>query len=120
MSQTNIATQVPLGPYASPSAGQLGLVETAADAVNGNKFPLSGHEVLIIHNTDTVAQTVTISSVADSEGRTGDIATYSVAAGTLAVFNFRGGIAGWQQSDGSVHVLASAATIKFAILNLPS
>jgi hypothetical protein len=120
MSQTNVALQTPLGPYAQPSAGQLAITEQAADASNGNKFTLSGHEVLVMHNTDTVAQTVTISSVADNEGRTGDITTYSIAAGAIAVYSFRGGVGGWQQSDGSVHMLASAATIKFAVLTFPN
>jgi|SRR5665213_3128779 len=123
MSQTNIATQTPVGPY--PAGGAvaalgLDLVWTAADASNGNKFPFTGKEVLLVQNTDTGSQTVTLTSVADSRGRSDDVTAYAVAAGVISAFNFRGGAEGWQQpSDQSVHLAASSALIKYAILRIP-
>lgn len=114
---TSITAQTPLGPYpGAVSAGQLALTFTAADNVNGNSFALTGHEILIVDNTDVGAQTVTITSVADSRGRTQDVTAYSMAAGTFAAFSFRGGTEGWKQSDGTVHITASAAAVKFAII----
>lgn len=119
--QTLITAQTPLGPYpGTVSAGQLALTFTAADAVNGNSFALTGHEILVMWNSSaTVVGTVTISSVSDQYGRTQDITTYSLPISSFAAFNFRGGTGGWKQSDGTVHVLASVATVEFAVIYAP-
>lgn len=117
--QTLLTAQTPLGPYpGTVSAGQLAFTFAAADNVNGNSFAYTGHEVLLIQNTDAAAQTVTISSVADQFGRTQDVTAYSIPASGFAVFNFRGGGTGWKQNDGTVHFTASTATIKFAVLSI--
>jgi hypothetical protein len=118
---TSIADQVPLGPYQTTvGSGALAITFTAADTTNGNSFPMTGHEVLIVYNTDSSAHTITINSVADQLGRTNDITSYSVAATSHAAFNFRNGITGWQQpSDLTVHLQANSADIEFAILQLP-
>lgn len=117
--QTALTPQSPLGPYpGTVSAGQLAFTFAASDNVNGNSFPCTGHEVLLVDNTDAASQTITISSVADQFGRTQDITAYSMAAGTFAVFNFRGGCTGWKQTDGTVHILTSAATVKVAVLTI--
>jgi hypothetical protein len=123
MSFTAIAPVTPVGPY--PAGGVVGatalnLVETACDTVNGNSFIMTGHEVLLLHNTDASAHTVTLSSASDSKGRSGDITTYSIPANTIAVFDFRGGLEGWQQSDGTVHFTGVSALIKAAILTFPN
>lgn len=117
--QTALTPQSPLGPYpGTVSAGQLALTFASSDNVNGNSFPCTGHEILLVDNTDAASQTVTISSVADQFGRTQDITAYSLAASTFAVFNFRGGCTGWKQTDGTVHVLTSAATVKLAVIQV--
>lgn len=122
MSQTNIATQTPVGPYPSGgavSAGALDLVWTAADVSNGNKFPFTGKEVLLIWNTDTASHHATLSSAPDEHGRTDDITSYALSAGDIACFSFRGGLAGWlQSSDNSVHISSDSALVKFAILTI--
>jgi hypothetical protein len=58
---------------------------------------------------------VTISSVAIN-GRTGDITTYSVPANSIAAFSFRGGLQGWQQSNGNVNLATSSALIYFGVI----
>ena len=122
MPQTNIATQTPIGPY--PAGGAvaalaLDLVWTAANMSNGNKFTFTGKEVLLIWNTDASPHHATLSSVADSKGRTDDVTAYALAASDIAAFSFRGGAEGWQQgSDGSVHISADNALVKFAILTV--
>jgi hypothetical protein len=117
MAQTPLTPIVPKGPYGTISAGQLDLVWTAADVSNGNSFPLTGREILLVQNSGASAYTFTITSAPDAEGRSGDVTTYSVAAGVVSCYSFRGAQSGgWQQSDGTVHLAASNAAIKFAVL----
>ena len=115
--QTLLTAQTPTGPFpGTVSAGQLALTFSAADNVNGNAFALTGHEILIVDNTDAAAQTITITSVPDQYNRSQDVTAYSLPAGTFAAFSFRGATSGWKQTDGTVHFTASAATIKFAVI----
>jgi hypothetical protein len=118
MAPVLINSQVPVGPYISgaPAGGALDLVKTAADASLGNSFKLSGHEVLLAENTDTGAQTITITSSADAKGRSQDITTYSIAAGKTAAYSFLSGQEGWIEGDGTCHVMASSALIKLSVL----
>jgi hypothetical protein len=120
--QTPLTVITPLGPYITgqPSAGTLNFTPAACDASNGNSFPITGREILIVENSGMSAYTVTISSVADFLGRTNDITTYSVGAGDFAAFSFRGGVTGWKQSDGTVHLACSNASILFAVLTTPN
>lgn len=119
MSRTAITPQVPKGPYGVISSGQLDLTETAADTTNNNEFVLTGREVLLAHNTDTGTHHITITSIADAKGRSGDIATYAITAGKISAYSFRGGTEGWQQADGGVYISADDATVKFTVLQLP-
>jgi hypothetical protein len=116
MARTALTPVTPKGPYGTINAGDLVYVPAAADTSNGNKFPLTGHEVLLAENTDTDAHHITISSVADEEGRLGDVTSYAVAAGAQVAFSFRGGTAGWKQTDGNAYVSADDATVKFTVL----
>lgn len=121
MSQTNIATQTPVGPY--PAGGSVGataldLTWTTADTSNGNKFTFSGKEVLLVWNPDSASHHLTISSVSDARGRSDDITSYAVGAGVISCFTFRNGAEGWQQSDGSIHISSDSALVKFAILTV--
>ncbi len=118
--RVTLTKTTPLGEKSSLyTAGAADVTMAAADVSNKNRFVPSGKDVVIAHNTHaTDAATVTISSVADPVfGRTGDIATYSLAAGDIAVFGpFRR--EGWQQS-GYIYLEASAADIYFGVLALP-
>ena len=121
MTATALPIIAAVGPYpALPvSAGSLDFVFTAADNVNGNSFVSTGRELLLVENTDAGAQTFTVTSVADSLLRTGDVGPYSMASGANALFVVAAQ-PGWKQTDGTVHVTASAATVKFAVVRLPS
>lgn len=91
---------------------------TAADVGNGNQFLPTGNELVIAHNTGASTYTVTITSIAAGNNRSGDITTYSMAAGDYAVFGpFRR--EGWLQSDGYVYLSASNTAVKFGIVTLP-
>ena len=119
MPRTNIATQVPVGPFpagATVSAGALKVNFAAADAVNHNKSPFTGRDILLVQNTDTNPHTITITSAPDEHGRSEDIAAYSVPAGETHAFNFRGGGSGWKQTDGFLYYQADDVTVKFAVI----
>jgi hypothetical protein len=96
----------------------LALSEVASDSVNGNSFPLTGHEVLLLRNTDTSDHHVTISSAPDPLGRTSDIESYDIPSGTTAVISFLGltGISGWVQDDGNLYFQTDSNTIKASVL----
>lgn len=119
MTVTLVGAQTPKGPYpGAVNAGDLDAVETACDASNGNAFALTGHEILVLRNTDTAPHTVTISSTADSRGRTLDITAYSIAAGKTSFFSFLSGQEGWKQVDGTAHILASDVSVKMHVLRV--
>ncbi len=111
-----------LTPIAVPSAYAIvpvALAFTAWDAANGNKFISTGREILLVKNAHaTLAKTVTIPSVADDQGRTGDITAYSIPA--LATYTFQQFAQdGWKQSDGYINVDGSTTDIQFCVLQLP-
>lgn len=116
MTITAITPITPKGPYGAVAPGDLIAAFVACDASNGNSFPLTGHEILEVRNTDSGSHHVTLTSVADSRGRTSDIASYAIAAGVDVVFSFLGGIEGWGQTDGTMHFTADDATVKARVL----
>lgn len=120
---TALTPLVPVGPYVSgqPTAGSLAFTFAACDASNGNSFPITGREILLVRNTDTMAaHTFTVTSVADERLRTNDVTTYSVALSSFAAYSFRAGVSGWKQSDGTVHLACSTTDIAFAVLTTPN
>lgn len=124
MARTALPIITPLGSYpALPlTALSANFVFTAADATaapNGNSFVSTGRELLLVQNTDSGAHTITFTSVADGLNRTGDITTYSIGAGLFSVFGpFN--VPGWRQTTGVVFVNANDATVKIAVISLPS
>ena len=93
---------------------------TAADVANFEQCTFTGKEVIIAHNSDGAnPYTVTIESVADADlGRTGDITTYSLAAGEVGAFGpFQSD--GWRQSDGTLHWKGSNAAVRFGVIRIP-
>lgn len=97
-------------------AGDLTITFTASDTVNGNSFPATGNEILLINNTDTVAHTITVTSVADSIGRSDtSLTNYSVAGSTIAAIQMSQ-IAGWAATNGNVNLTSTNALVKFAVL----
>ncbi len=121
MSRLSVTPQQMLGAYPSLpiSADGADFVFTAAGAsfADGASFAITGKELLLVHNGAGTAQTVTISSVADEKGRTGDISAYSVGAGEYAAFGpFKK--PGWAQAaDGNkLYFAASNTAVEFAVL----
>jgi hypothetical protein len=94
------------------------LIETAANATNKEQFVASGNDLIIAHNSGASPYTVTVTSVADDEGRSGDITVYSIAAGTIAILGpFKRH--GWAQTNGMIYLEAENASVKFGVLALP-
>lgn len=111
----------PLGPYPTlpVSALALDLTWQAADASNSNQFALGqGKYIILARNVHaTTPYTITLTSVADERKRTGDITTYSIAAGKQIAF-LLDQQAGWVQSDGNFYLTGSNASVEFCILRL--
>src|SRR3990167_9541476 len=106
-------------PALQPAADSLDLAMTAADATNKEQVVLTGKQILVWHNTSAATpRTVTITSIADGgHKRSGDVTTYSVAAGEYGAFG-PVEIDGWRQSDGNLYFEASHAEVKFGVLRL--
>lgn len=103
------------------SANTADLTWTAGDASNGNYVALtSGKTRLLVKNVHaTTAFTMTIRSVADERGRTGDITSYSVAA--LVTSSFGPFLTtGWNQSSPAGLWIDTASTnLQFVVETLP-
>jgi hypothetical protein len=97
--------------------GEVVYTWTAADTSNQNDFLLTGRETLLIKNEDASSQDVTITSVADPYGRTGDL-TVTVAASDEVALHFSARD-GWMQSDGALYLDTTSANISYAVLRLP-
>ena len=119
MARTTLTKLVAQGPYPvlPITAAGLDVVETAADVANKNQFIPSGDDLLIVHNTGAAAYTVTLTSAPDAQNRTGDITTYSVGIGVIALFRINSS-KGWVQTDGNVYIEAANAAVKFAVVAL--
>ncbi len=97
----------------------LALTPVAADPVNNNQFRMTGREILLARNTSTTTvRNVTVISVADPFGRTGNRGR-ALAVGELAYVFGPGPLDGWQQSDGNLHVNADSADVQFYLVRLP-
>jgi hypothetical protein len=120
MARTALVPVKPLGPYPNPSqpaATTLDFTFAASDNVNGNQFPASGNDLLVVQNTNAGAQTFTVRSAPDPQGRSIDIATYQVGIGLFSVFKLSQQV-GWVQPDGNIYLDSSNANIKFAIFKM--
>jgi hypothetical protein len=121
-SQTLVTTQAIQGPYPSlpVPATALDLTFTAVDAVNGNYFqadPLAvfpagtiGGDILLVSNPTSGPLTITFTSQPDAQGRSGDIATYTVGAGVTSAFKYSQ-IVGWADANGYVYFLGTAGLL---------
>lgn len=83
----------------------------AVDAVNGMMFPNDGQTVLLVKNADAASKTVTVQSVQDENGRTGNLVV-TVAAGKTGIIGpLRPKLFSQRSIDaGMVYVDFSAAT----------
>jgi len=100
------------------AAAGVAVTMTAADVSVQNRFVATGKELVVAHNTDSGAHTVTITSSTDPRGRSGTISAESIAAGAIRVYGpFP--LLGWVQTTGYVHLEANSALVKFGVVVLP-
>lgn len=118
--RTALTPQVPVGGYPTLPVTALSLnLAFASDQSNGNSVVSTGRELILAWNQHaTLARTITITSIADGDNRSGDITAYSIAAATIACF---GPVpsAGWAHG-GLLYLDCSTSDIKFAVLQLPA
>lgn len=109
MARTLIATQ-----KLSMNTGVSTPTFTAADSANGMYYVDDGNTILVATNGDVSSKTVTVVSVADTLGRTGDVAlTVPANNGTndgVSVFGLPTGSAWRQSGTNQINVNISAAT----------
>jgi hypothetical protein len=100
-------------------AGDLAITYTACDNVNGNAFTSTGHEILLVQNSDAAgAHTFTVSSLPDALGRSDTSLTgYSLPLSTFAAI-YVNTLAGWKQNTGQVFLACNSNLIKFAVIQL--
>jgi hypothetical protein len=117
MPRTSLTAKAVVGGYGTYSADGADFTWTAADVANGNQVAATNNDLVLAYNSGATPYTVTISSVADPFNRTGDITTYSLAAGEYGVFGPFPNL-GWKQSDGYLYLAASNASVRFAVIAL--
>lgn len=115
MARTLLTKTVAPGSY--PTDG-VALTLAAADITNKNEFTMEGDDLLVVRNDDAAAQTVTITSVADDMGRTGDITADSLAADAWCIYGPFRDTKGWAQAGRRLYLEASSVNIKFAVVKL--
>ena len=111
-----VKTVVP-GPYAATAFTGLAMTKTAADASNFNSFRPTGRDILVVYG-GTAGGTYTIQSAPDPQGRSQDFTTLTIATLDIHTYLFNN-LAGWLQSDGTIWLKASVATIFFGVLSYP-
>jgi hypothetical protein len=118
MSQTVLTPQVLKENNYAVQAGDLTINFVASDVANGNAFPHTGREILVVNNTDAAAHNFGVSSVADAVGRTdSSLTAYSAPANTVSII-FLDTIPGWRQT-GQILLTSASVLLKFAIMRLP-
>lgn len=115
MARTTLTKTAAPGAYAATLTT---LTMTAADTVNLNEFVAGDNDLLVIHNTGGVTYTVTVTSVADPFGRSGDLSAINITAGAYAVFGPMK-LTGWKQTDGKIYLQANNAAVKLGVVALP-
>lgn len=119
MARVTLTRTTPLGPHPTlqPAANALDLTLTAADSTNKEQFVLDGPVLIVAHNLGVGARTITLTSVADSKNRTGDVTAFSIGADEIAVFKVDN-TEGWKQTDGYMYIEASNAEVRWGIVRL--
>lgn len=114
--QTTLTVQTLKQNNYNVQAGDLTVTMTACDATNGNAFTSTGHEILIVQNTDASSHTFTISSLPDSLGRSdSSLTNYSVAANGFAAIHLST-MNGWRQATQQIFTTCSSNLMKFAVI----
>lgn len=99
------------------TANAADLTMTAADAGLFEAFGFSGGDTVIFaHNTGASARDITLTGIADENGRTITV-TYSLGVGEYAVFG-PFALDGWMQADGDFYFAAAHADVKFGVVRI--
>ena len=117
---TALTVQQMKGPFDTISANGADFTFAAGTITDGDTFVCTGREILLVKN-GTGTNTITITSVADDIGRTGDITTYSLGAGEFAAFGV--GLTndkGWKSTSGTIRITVSSVEVTVAVLRLPA
>lgn len=119
--KTTLLGSYPTLPLAADSADLVLTAMSGSGGSNGDQIAWGDFSrlLVIVQNSHaTNAYTVTFTSVAGSStlNRTGDITTYSLAAGEIGVFIFERN--GWFQSDSMLYCEASNAAVKIGAVGL--
>jgi len=111
MAETALPTTA--GTSRNPTAA-VTLTMTAADVANGQKFALTGRELLILHNSGASTRTYTVTSVADPYGRLGHITTQNILAGAYMAIGPLD-VQAWRQTDGQLYISVSNAEVLLGV-----
>lgn len=114
MARTTHTAAVGTGKY--PTA-PVSLTWVAADATNKEETVHTGTEIIMLRNSGATPRVCTITSVADSRNRTGDITFTLAAAGSAGYEKAIGplGIEGFQQTNGKIYFEAAHAEVLVAV-----
>lgn len=116
MARTALTATVAPGPF--PTAGTA-VTMNVGDASNNNFFAFAGNELVVVKNAHaSAAKTVTLTSVVDDQGRTGDI-TDSLVAGEVRVYGPFTDKTGWKQNGNQFWMSPESTDIKIAVIKLP-
>jgi len=118
MSRTNIAAQTLPGSYpVLPLTPGSDLTEVPGDVGNGNVTPIVDNKTIVVaHNINVAAKTITFGSSVDAFNRTGDITSYSIGIGKIKIFGpFK--TAGWDNTGLNINV--NHADVLLAVVTLP-
>lgn len=112
MARVTIAAVAAPGGYAAAGTAA---AETAADASDFNQTVHTGANfVLIGRNTGSTTRAITITSIADQQGRTGNISD-TLTNGQRKVWGpFPH--EGWKQADGMLYFQAAHAEVVFSVI----
>lgn len=119
MAVTTLSTEIK-SPNRNPTGATANTLDTnftaPAVAADGIDFVSQGNEVIIVFNSHAATpQTFSIISEADALGRTGDLTTYSLAAGEAASFQLPR--LGWADATtGKILITMSDVSVKVLVL----
>ena len=106
---TTAITKTTLPGYYSTTG--VAMTMDSADTVNNNHIVAGQLTLVVVHNTNAGAQTVTITSQADATtSRTGDVSAQSLAADEIRVFILPKN--GWEDSSGNILISGSHADVE--------
>lgn len=117
---TVLTIQTLKGPFDVIGANDADVSFAAGTITDGDTFACTGRELLLVKN-GAGTNTITITSTADEDGRTGDITTYSLGANEVAMFTV--GLTnsiGWKSTSGTIRITVSSANVTVAVLKLPA